>query len=300
MDLPTREDGKPLAIVVVGMAGAGKTTLLTALYSYLIHAGKKVYGINLDPACDQVPFPANIDIRTTVNYKNVMKQYGLGPNGAIMTCLNLYATRFDQVLQFIEKRQSELDYILIDTPGQIEVFNWSASGTIILDSLAITVPTMIAFTIDSVRCQRPTTLMANMMYACSVLYKSKLPFIGVFTKSDLVDPTPQMLWVSDPKEFADAANTEDTYAASLSKSLAVALAQFYDAFRMVPVAIAASEVDSLVGMDKLIEASKDAEEEYFDHYLGWIREQRERISKEKEAAVEAESRRFAEECSEED
>lgn len=33
-----------------------------------------------------------------VNYKNVMKQYGLGPNGGILTSLNLFATRFDQVL----------------------------------------------------------------------------------------------------------------------------------------------------------------------------------------------------------
>ncbi len=32
-----------------------------------------------------------------VNYKNVMKQYNLGPNGGILTSLNLFATRFDQV-----------------------------------------------------------------------------------------------------------------------------------------------------------------------------------------------------------
>jgi hypothetical protein len=32
-----------------------------------------------------------------VNYKKVMSQYGLGPNGGIVTALNLFATRFDQV-----------------------------------------------------------------------------------------------------------------------------------------------------------------------------------------------------------
>ena len=31
-----------------------------------------------------------------MNYKNVMKQYNLGPNGGILTALNLFATRFDQ------------------------------------------------------------------------------------------------------------------------------------------------------------------------------------------------------------
>ena len=38
------------------------------------------------------------DIRDTVNYKEVMKQYSLGPNGGIVTSLNLFATRFDQVV----------------------------------------------------------------------------------------------------------------------------------------------------------------------------------------------------------
>lgn len=53
--------------------------------------------MNLDPAVKSVPFGANIDIRDTVDYKEVMRQYQLGPNGAIMTSLNLFATRFDQV-----------------------------------------------------------------------------------------------------------------------------------------------------------------------------------------------------------
>jgi hypothetical protein len=33
-----------------------------------------------------------------------MKEYSLGPNGGIMTSMNLFATRFNQVLGFVEKR----------------------------------------------------------------------------------------------------------------------------------------------------------------------------------------------------
>lgn len=54
------------------------------------------YLINLDPAVSTVPYPVNIDIRDTIKYKAVMSEYGLGPNGAIMTCLNLICTRFNQ------------------------------------------------------------------------------------------------------------------------------------------------------------------------------------------------------------
>lgn len=63
-----------------------------------MHASKQFpYLINLDPAVATVPYPANIDIRDTVKYKEVMREYGLGPNGAIMTSLNLLCTRFHQV-----------------------------------------------------------------------------------------------------------------------------------------------------------------------------------------------------------
>jgi GPN-loop GTPase len=67
------------------------------------------YIVNLDPAVTHLPFGANIDIRDTVNYKEVMKQYALGPNGAIITSLNLFSTRFDQVLTLIENRKSTVE-----------------------------------------------------------------------------------------------------------------------------------------------------------------------------------------------
>ena len=43
--------------------------------------GKKTYNINLDPAVFEVNFPANIDIRDSVKYKNIMKTYKLGKGG---------------------------------------------------------------------------------------------------------------------------------------------------------------------------------------------------------------------------
>lgn len=57
-----------------------------------------------------------------MNYSQVMKQYKLGPNGGIITSLNLFATKFDQVLSLIDKAGKEgHEFVVIDTPGQIEV-----------------------------------------------------------------------------------------------------------------------------------------------------------------------------------
>jgi hypothetical protein len=66
--------------------------------------GEAPYVINLDPAVAKVPYGVHIDIRKTVDYKGVMKEYQLGPNGGIMTSMNLFATRFNQVLSFVEKK----------------------------------------------------------------------------------------------------------------------------------------------------------------------------------------------------
>eukprot|EP00731_Ephydatia_muelleri_P028565 Em0020g209a len=186
------------------MAGSGKTTFVQRLNAYL-HARKTPpYVINLDPAVHEVPYPANIDIRDTVNYKEVMKKYGLGPNGGIVTALNLFTTRFNEVMNFIDKRSSECKYVIFDTPGQIEVFTWSASGAIISESLASSYPTVIVYVLDSARCVSPVTFMSNMLYACSILYKMKLPFVVVMNKTDIVDHSFAVEWMKDFEAFEEA------------------------------------------------------------------------------------------------
>lgn len=102
-----------------------------------------------------------------------------------MTALNLFSTKFGNVVDLIEKAGKEYKFCVIDTPGQIEVFTWSASGTIITEGLATSFPTIIVYVMDVVRSANPTTFMSNMLYACSILYKSRLPFIVVINKVKL-------------------------------------------------------------------------------------------------------------------
>ena len=75
----------------------------------MVQQGKKTYNINLDPAVLNVKFPANIDIRDSVKYKAVMKEYKLGPNGAILTSLNIFAAQFDQVVKLIEEKSADIE-----------------------------------------------------------------------------------------------------------------------------------------------------------------------------------------------
>lgn len=66
---------QPVTNLPLLLAGSGKTTFMQRLNAHL-HAQKKPpYIINLDPAVKNLPFERNIDIRDSVDYKEVMKQY---------------------------------------------------------------------------------------------------------------------------------------------------------------------------------------------------------------------------------
>lgn len=47
---------------------------------------------------------------------------------------------------------------------------------------ASTFPTVIVYVLDTSRSVNPVTFMSNMLYACSILYKTKLPFIVAMNK----------------------------------------------------------------------------------------------------------------------
>ncbi len=247
------------------------------------------YVINLDPAVHSVPFDSNIDIRDSLNYKEVMKEYNLGPNGGILTSLNIFSTKIDQIIGILEKRTKPnpenpnvrpIKNIIVDTPGQIEVFVWSASGSILLDSLASSFPTVIAYIIDTPRTSSTSTFMSNMLYACSILYKTKLPMILVFNKTDVKDAEFAKEWMTDFESFQAALKEEEDggsfggveggaggsgggsgYMGSLLNSMSLMLEEFYRHLSVIGVSAMTGQ-----GIPEFFEAVRDKAEEFERDY----------------------------------
>ncbi|KAK0545487.1 hypothetical protein OC846_005652 [Tilletia horrida] len=334
------------SIIIIGMAGSGKSTFAAKLANHVGPSavaaaarqtaagaageskGKgraesmeqdeeqqqrpRPYCVNLDPAVAGLGYEPNVDIRDTVDYAKVMKDYNLGPNGGILTALNLFTTKFDQVLGIVEKRAEEVDEVILDTPGQIEIFTWSASGSIITDALGSAMPTCVAYIIDTPRTIAPATFMSNMLYACSIMYKSKLPFILVFNKTDLqphdfalewmgdfeafqrdlksgnaTDPVPALLARSKGGNLKVGPSTldpnaEGSYMNSLMNSMALVLDEFYTNLKTVGVSSTTGE-----GIDDFLRAVQEARQEYLTDY----RPELERLAAQKEARAERDKQR---------
>ncbi|KAL8712319.1 MAG: hypothetical protein Q9220_003470 [cf. Caloplaca sp. 1 TL-2023] len=269
--------------------GSGKTTFMQRINSHLHTHKSPPYVINLDPAVHSVPFDSNIDIRDSLNYKEVMREYNLGPNGGILTSLNIFATKIDQIMAILEKRTKPnpeipnarpIRNIIVDTPGQIEVFVWSASGSILLDSLASSFPTVIAYIIDTPRTSSTSTFMSNMLYACSILYKTKLPMILVFNKTDVKDAGFAKDWMTDFESFQAALKREEDngsfgglegaaggigggsgYMGSLLNSMSLMLEEFYRHLSVVGVSSMTGQ-----GVTEFFEAVREKADEFERDY----------------------------------
>ena len=174
-----------VVIFIIGTAGSGKS-LLTASFSEWLKVGKQnVTTVNLDPGVLNLPYAPDIDIRNYIDFNRIMDEYGLGPNGALVLAADLIAEEAERIGGEIEDLQS--DVVLVDTPGQMELFAFRASGPYIANELTKE-QKAIVYLFDAVFSFNPLNYVSNMFLSAAVYNRFFFPQLHVLSKCDLLPP----------------------------------------------------------------------------------------------------------------
>jgi hypothetical protein len=191
------------SIFVTGTAGAGKSLLTSKLYEYYTKNGAFVAVLNLDPGVRNLPYTCDIDVRDYVDVVDIMQQYDLGPNGAVVMANDLIASKIDEIQEEIGKVNP--DYLIVDTPGQIELFAYRSSGRFVVENISSEEKTNI-FLFDGALITTPVNFVSIALLATSIRLRLNLPTINMITKTDLIGSKLKDIleWSSNLKLLEDA------------------------------------------------------------------------------------------------
>ncbi len=170
-------------IFISGTAGSGKSLLTSRLYEYYTKNGAFAAVLNLDPGVENLPYTCDVDVRDFVDYASIMQKYDLGPNGALIMANDLIASKIDNVQN--EVNRVNPDYLIVDTPGQIELFAYRSSGPFLVENISSEEKTSI-FLYDGALITTPVNFVSIALLATSIRLRLNLPIVNVLTKTDLI------------------------------------------------------------------------------------------------------------------
>ncbi|PIW32255.1 MAG: GTPase [Nitrosopumilales archaeon CG15_BIG_FIL_POST_REV_8_21_14_020_37_12] len=170
-------------IFIAGTAGSGKSLLTSKLNEYYARNGAFTAVLNLDPGVENLPYTCDVDVRDYVDIVPIMNNYDLGPNGALIMANDLIASKIDEIQN--EVNRVNPDYLIVDTPGQIELFAYRSSGRFLVENITTDEKTCI-FLFDGALITTPVNFVSIALLATSIKLRLNLPTINVITKTDLI------------------------------------------------------------------------------------------------------------------
>ncbi len=211
-------------VFVVGMAGSGKS-LLTAVYSEWLRGGDQdVLTANLDPGAIALPYNPDIDARQYVDIEKLMLDYKLGPNGALIMASDLLGEKLEEIRGEVE--EANPDILLVDTPGQIELFAFREGGRFIANELTDGNRVMI-YLMDAPFTRSPLNFISSVYLAAAIYSRIAQPQIYALSKIDLVtdeEIDTIVRWTNEREAFEESLRTvEEQNLSMISTNLANAI-----------------------------------------------------------------------------
>ncbi|HHC18943.1 MAG TPA: GTPase [Euryarchaeota archaeon] len=170
-------------IYFLGPAGAGKSTLTSSFSEWCEERDIATAVVNLDPGAEDLPYVPDVDVRDYVTTSDVMRKYGLGPNGAQVVAADLMINYIAEIRELID--ELKVDYVLVDTPGQVELFAYRPWGPTIVNYLEPTYSHLI-FIMDPFLAPSAANFVSQVLLALSVHFRIQYPITFVMNKMDLL------------------------------------------------------------------------------------------------------------------
>jgi len=188
---------------VTGTAGSGKSLLTGALKNWFVNRGEDAIAVNLDPGVLDLPYDPDVDIRDRIQLQSIMEDYGLGPNGALIFAADLVATKLPELQDEIDSFKAE--NVIVDTPGQTELFAYRESGEYIVTETRAD-SKLLLFLVDPLLANTPANFLSLALLSASVGLRLSIPKITVLTKRDIAKDGVKRIteWSRDTKVFEDA------------------------------------------------------------------------------------------------
>ncbi|MEM3027463.1 MAG: ATP/GTP-binding protein [Candidatus Bathyarchaeia archaeon] len=183
-NVPNRLKGNAeLYVLFVGMAGSGKSSLTASFAEWIKGTmDATVSCVNLDPGCTYIPFKPDFDIRDLFTVAEIMESEGLGPNGAMIRAAELMEKRLEEILEALSSLQAE--HILLDTPGQMEMFVFREAAPRIVEALGSIGRPVVVYVLDASLARRATDLVVASTLMVATQLRLGVPTISVLNKAD--------------------------------------------------------------------------------------------------------------------
>jgi GTPase SAR1 family protein len=139
--------------------------------------------LNLDPGADKLLYTPDVDVRDWIKLSEVMEEYGLGPNGAQVAAADMMALNIKEISQVVEGFNT--DYVLIDTPGQMELFTFRQSSRYIIDELSGDAA-VLSYLFDPALAKTPNGYISSLMLAATTHFRLQIPTLSLLSKADVL------------------------------------------------------------------------------------------------------------------
>ncbi|XP_018331879.1 GPN-loop GTPase 2-like [Agrilus planipennis] len=172
--------------LVIGPPGSGKTTYCAKIQEfYKDKLNRECDVINLDPANDNMTYKPAVDIIELISVEEVMNSFKLGPNGALMYCMEYLEQNFDWLLDKLKTINNS--YLIFDIPGQVELYTHHTSIKNIFAKLQnLSYHLCVVHMVDCHYCSNPTKFISTLLMSLSTMLQIGLPHVNVLSKADLL------------------------------------------------------------------------------------------------------------------